>query len=82
MGQAVHLDKTKKQWADLGVLFSKNCLVKPSSCPKASLSVWLDIFSCTTGSLEGVLSSFVAYGEGISLECSGNQIQYVDKNIC
>ena len=75
MGQAVHFDKTKKQWGDLGVLFDRNCLVKPSSCAKASLSVWLDIFSCDN--LEGVLSSFIDHGEGIAIECSGGEIVYV-----
>ena len=69
----MEFDKSQKRYVDFGVLTSINCIVKPASCAGASLSVWLDVISCDNS--EAVLSTFVAYGEGISIECYGGQIQ-------
>ena len=66
---ALTLDKSKKQWADMGI-HTKACITRPETCGAAggAISVWIKIVDCLN-QYGGVISSYRPQRSNFFIRC-------------
>ena len=76
IGFGLQLNRTLRQWVDLGDLSNYTCMVLPENCGPdgGTLSAWIKVIECPPGS--GFLGSVTdTEATGIRAYCSATKIQ-------
>ncbi len=75
VGRALTLNRTLRQWVDLGDVSGWTCLTRPTTCPEpeASLGMWLNLHDCSGGN--GVLTSISNAEDGIAVRGQGTRLR-------
>ena len=75
MNNAWTVDRTKKQWIDLGIN-TKACMTQPETCGAADggISLWVNVIDCPSAG--GIVSSLQWQTTGLHIYCTGSDIGY------